>query len=270
MTKVAEASAEHDAVGRLARAETTLAVLRRELEHMQRLATLGTLAAGIAHEMNNILTPVLAYAQLAQSNPADSDLRAKALERTIAGVESVSRIADAILGFARNDDQVERAKVKAQIEAALACLGRDPVRDGVNLVVSVSPEAEVRIGPLALQHVLLNLILNALAALDGKGGEVRITAQRKGAKTRITVADTGPGIPKEVAAKLFEPFVTSHARPGNGGAGGSGLGLAVSKRLIESAGGTIEVSSSPGHGATLTVTLPTFEESNDQQKASRS
>ena len=123
MDKLASRSAEPDVLDRLAKAEEELAALRRELDHSHQLATLGTLTAGIAHEINNILTPVLAYAQLARSNPHDAGLRAKALDRAVAGVESASRITEAVLGFARTEDEAERADVAEVIASSLACLG---------------------------------------------------------------------------------------------------------------------------------------------------
>lgn len=268
MAKVAAASAEQDIVARLQQAENELESLRRELDHTHQLATLGTLTAGIAHEINNILTPVLAYAQLARSNPHDTNLRAKALERAIAGVESAARITEAVLGFARTDLGDDHANILEVIEASLACLARDPARDGINVLVQVAPDALVTIRPLALQQVLLNLTLNALNALKGKPGELRITAQHTDETTRITVADSGPGIPDDVAATLFQPFVSGHA--GNGktatGQGGSGLGLAICKRLIEDSGGTIALddpAAGPG-GACFTIVLPTFCQDQDQ------
>ncbi|MHC4414238.1 MAG: sensor histidine kinase [Planctomycetota bacterium] len=270
MSELAAASAGQDALPRVKQAEAALAALQRELDHTHQLATLGTLTAGIAHEINNILTPVLAYAQLARANPDDTALGAKALERTIAGVESASRITEAVLGFARSDEKaVEKTDVKAVIDASVACLGRDPARDGIELQVEVDNGSQVRIRPLALQQVLLNLMLNAMKALQGRRGELRITSKAGGdGRTEITVADNGPGIPEEVTATLFEPFVSgprcdgeasSRSRPG-----GSGLGLAVCKRLIENAGGTIVVDSSPGCGATFKIQLPTSNGLDDQ------
>jgi signal transduction histidine kinase len=249
-------SVEQDLRTRLERAQTELDSVRRELEHAHALATLGTLTAGIAHEINNILTPVLAYAQLARSTPQDHALCTKAIDRAIAGAESASRITEAVLGFARGDDGGCEAEVDAVVDAALACVGRDPARDGVRVATSLESGLTVRIRPLALQQVLLNLIINAIRAMrQTSGGDLRITARAaEGGSATITITDTGPGIPREIAGRAFEPFVTGH--PGsNGTRSGSGLGLAVSKRLIESAGGTISVESQPGHGASFTIAL---------------
>ncbi len=262
MDDVAAASAEHEAIKRLAEVEGELASLAQQLEHTQQLATLGTLTAGIAHEINNILTPVLAYAQLARANPHDTALGTKALQQAIAGVESASRITEAVMGFAKADAHGDHTDVAEVVEASLACLGRDLARDGIELDLCLQTNVEVRIRPLALQQVMLNLILNAITALRA-GGELRIAAvSRADGTTRITVSDTGPGIPSGLAGRLFEPFVTGQENPRDRDGrrlGGSGLGLAVCKRLIENAGGSIEASSTPGCGATFTIIIPTYD-----------
>ena len=268
MKDLAAASAGQGALPRLAKAEADLESLRKELDHTHQLATLGTLTAGIAHEINNILTPILAYAQMAKGSPGDADLQAKATDRAIAGVEAASRIIEAVLGFARAEEEAGPANISNVIGSSLACLGRAPERDGIFLTVEADAEAQVRIQPLALQQVLLNLMLNALSALHGHRGELRIdVAERDDGMTQIRVADNGPGIDESVAKTLFEPFVTNRPRRGSddwtGGQGGSGLGLAICKRLIEEAGGTIEVGpgwfeseARSGPGATFTITLP--------------
>ncbi len=271
MTKVSAIAAQ-DVIARLEQAEAELDALRSELDHCHQLATLGTLTAGIAHEINNILTPVLAYAQLARSNPNDTSLRAKALDRAIAGVESASRITEAVLGFARTGDESEQADVADVIDASIACLSRDPVRDGVRLIVEVDADRSVRIRPLALQQVLLNLILNALSVLHGKPGELRIeSTERPDGMTWIRVSDNGPGIPEDIAATLFDPFVTtrSAAKPSPTGHGGSGLGLAVCRRLVENSGGTIvlEPTTADRHGASFLISLPTYVAKPEPKKA---
>ena len=213
---------------------------------------------------------------MAKGNPEDDELQAKALDRAIAGVESASRIIEAVLGFARADDDPGPANVSSVIDSSLACMGRAPERDGVILTVVVDPEAQVRIQPLALQQVFLNLILTALAALHGKRGELRINvAQRNDGTTQISVADNGPGISEKVVETLFEPFVTSRPeRQGGGRSGGSGLGLSICKRLIEDAGGSITVGpgcfesdTASGPGATFRVTLGTFIQDGSQKAA---
>lgn len=247
-----------------------LAVLRAELEHSQRLSTLGILAAGIAHEINNILTPVLAYAQLASSHPQDRPLHEKAIEKAIQGVQTATQITQAMLGFAGNPDQSAIANVSETVKLALDCIGRDPAKDRITLAVTIDPDACVHMRPLALQQVLINLILNAIAVLRSRGGTIAIsTTPTADSKTALRITDNGPGIPKEIAGRLFEPFVThakvagrihsSHAKSGGGGngVGGTGLGLAICRQLIEQASGTITANSSADSGTTFTIVLPT-------------
>jgi len=253
-----------------------LAKITGETNHMERLATLGTLAAGVVHEINNVLTPVLAYAQMAATKPADQALLVKALEKTILGVETATRIADAILGFAGHSDENE-ADVGRVVQASLECLARDPNKDQIAMQIEVQPGTTVRMNPLSLQQVLMNLLLNAHAAMSGehgtghRGGRLTVAAiTRADGTVGIRVSDTGPGIPKEIAGRIFEPFVTSKRAAatgsglgtsgksggGGGGGGGSGLGLAICRRLVEQAGGSITASSVPGQGTTFLVILP--------------
>jgi signal transduction histidine kinase len=250
---------------RLARAESDLAAIQNELEHTQRLATLGTLAAAMAHEINNVLTPALAYAQMAKSNPHDEELMAKVLVKTISGIETAAQIAGAMVGFSTAPEQASTASLDEVLETVRDCLPRRLLK-GVVLSIHAQPGIRVSIRPLALQQVLLNLVLNACKALEGHGGEVAITAvEHEDGTTLITVADTGPGIPETVAASLFEPFVTSRRTAAEGGraiaqkSGGAGLGLAVCKHLVSQAGGSIAVASKPGRGATFRIVLPTAD-----------
>ena len=234
--------------------------LKNELEHAQRLATLGVLAAGVAHEINNILTPVLAYAQLASSNPDDKQLHTKALERAASGVQSATQITQAMLGFAASGDQTDVANVHEALKSALDCIARDPAKDRIKLKIEVPQSLVVNIRPLALQQVFMNLILNAVSAMRGRGGTitVRSSPDRDG-MTRLEVSDTGPGIPSDIAGRLFEPFPHSRGRGGftrSKEKGGTGLGLSICRRIIEEASGSITASSSPGSGTTFSFYLP--------------
>ncbi len=252
-TTTAEEALEH-----IEHASGTLSSLHGDMEQVHRLATLGTLAASIAHEINNILTPVLGYAQLAKSDPSDVDLQAKALDRAIAGVEATSAIVDAILGFARPDKQDQPARISDVLDAALTCLARKPEKDGVRLHMDVDPSFAVQMRAVSLQQVLINLLLNAFTALSGKRGEVYVSVvEIESRMMQITIADTGPGIPPEIQRTLFEPFVTTNQS--NAPRQGSGLGLAVCKQLIQAAGGTITVQTKLGQGTAFTLRLPTAD-----------
>lgn len=267
-------------------------------EHLERLATIGTLAGLIAHEFNNILTPVVSYAQLALSNPDDRELTAKALQRALDGSEKAAAIAHMILGFSRaehpapadvsgasvagcstwNDSRRNGVPVQAVVSecvnAALACMVRDPKHDGIRLQTHIEPDARAAIRPVALQHVLLNLLLNARHAMLPRGGALSITAGPRAVdgKLEISIADSGIGMSGDQLANLFTPFRTTKSIQQNantmasklraGGveverrSGGTGLGMTVCKRLVEEAGGYLAVRSSPGQGTTVQIVLP--------------
>jgi C4-dicarboxylate-specific signal transduction histidine kinase len=229
--------------------------VRAGLMHSHRLATLGTIASIIAHEYNNILTPVISYGQLALASPEDQELMKKAVQKAVSGAERAASISNSLLGFAREADQEHVADIQEVVRDTIMCLGRDPKKDGVDLVVDV-PEVKVSIPPVNLQQVLMNLVLNAMQAMKGRGrGSITITGRVDGAAVRVDVTDTGPGIPGEVSERLFEPFVT-HSHANNPTRKGTGLGLWICRDLIQSIGGEIEVESVQGKGTTFHLTLP--------------
>ena len=241
--------------------------VRDGLTRSHRLATLGTIATIIAHEYNNILTPVVSYAQLALANPHDHELMHKAIEKALHGAERAARISSSLLGFARDDDEPAVAPLPAVVHETLACLGREPRRDGIELQLEL-PEISLAISPLNLQQVLLNLILNARKVMRKRGGRLTVRAHvlPDGQHARIDVADTGPGIPPELLETLFEPFVTHETPPQPGEEPdpafdneqhkGTGLGLCICRDLVNKADGSIAVDSTPGEGATFHITLP--------------
>ena len=251
-----------EAAMQLHEAQSALGAVQSDLEHTQRLATLGLMAAGVAHEINNILTPAMAYAQLAMSNPADQALQTKAIDKAFRAIHTATKIAQAMLGFsgAAGDDRV--ANISQVMQSALDCLGRDPAKDRIRLTVKVDPNALVGIPPLALQQVLLNVLLNACTAMRKRGGDLTICSiERADGTTMITVADTGPGIPDDVVGNIFQPFFSTRRVNGTAdsrtSSGGSGLGLAICRKLVEESNGTIAAKSEPGKGTTLTIVLPT-------------
>lgn len=236
--------------------EAQLQQVREGLSQSHRLATLGTIATIIAHEYNNILTPMISYAQLALANPDDAALSRKALEKALGGAERAAHISSSLLGFARDEPGQTQADLPQVVQESLACLGREPKRDGITLTLDV-PEARVAMNPLELQQVLLNLVLNARKAMR-RGGALRITGEVNDGQVELHVADTGPGIPAGIRDRLFEPFVTHnvHDTPEPGEQKGTGLGLCICRDLVTRAGGTIDVTSEPGAGATFHLRLP--------------
>jgi len=260
--------------------------LQTNLNQQQKLATLGMVTAVIAHEFNNILTPMISYTTYALGDKADEALKKKALERALAGAERMANISKSLLGFARGDESTS-ADVKKCVSETLACLSRDLSKDGITLTLEITDSLCVAMNAGQLQQVLMNLIVNARAAMvaakqqrpaateDGFSGAMKMI--RAGVKrlavraydlghaaerrmVQIRVEDTGPGIAPEILPKIFDPFFTTKATPGeNGqsqGGGGTGLGLTICKELITQAGGTIRVESEPGRGTAFILELP--------------
>ncbi len=166
-----------------------------------------------------------------------------------------------MLGFAREADEQHVARLPQVIDDAIACLARDPRKDGIDLTIDV-PDILLAISPLNLQQILLNLVLNARQAMRRHGGSLRITAKAEGSLVHIDVVDTGPGIPPEIIDRLFEPFVTQRGGPNRdpNEPKGTGLGLCICRDLVRNAGGSISVDSPPGQGATFHIRLPRAED----------
>ena len=257
---------------RLADAERRLDELRVQLMESQRLAAIGTVAAVIAHEFNNLLTPVVSYAQYAlssaESDAPDMALIKKALAKAYKGSTKAGRVCSSMLGLARGEGEPSVVCVRTLVEETLLVLARDPQKDGIALRVQVQPGLHAVGDPIQFEQVLLNLLINARHAMLGRGGSLTVKASGFGGEARLQVIDTGPGIPPEIAEQIFEPFFTTK-RPGQSPANvrrrpgsheeqatGSGLGLAVCKEIVERHGGRISVTSAVGRGTTFDVYLP--------------
>jgi len=252
--------------------------LELELARRHRLATLGTIAGSIAHEFNNILTPVLSYAQLALAAPHDAELAKKALRKTVEGTERAAKIANSLLGFVRPDDGTSGADVASVINETIACLARHPEKDGIKVSVHADRSHRVAMDSVDLHQVLLNLVLNAIEAIKPQRGEIQITCDEVECSTwntgsgatgpagaspqrivQIVVRDSGRGMPAVVQELLFEPFFTTASE--RSADRGTGLGLTICQRLVQKADGEISVASEPGLGTEFSILLPALHES---------
>ncbi len=243
-------------------AQQQLSLLREQVMQTQRLATIGTISAVIAHEFNNILTPVISYAQYAlqsaESDKPDLELIKKALSKSFAGATKAGRICSSMLGLARGESDRGAVNLQLLIDETLLVLARDPQKDGIALRVQVHPDLKVMGDAVQLEQVLLNLLINARQAMLGKGGSITIRAMPSddGAGVKLTIADTGPGIAEKNLEKIFEPFFTTKGTVRRGESRGTGLGLAICREIIDHHNGQIAVQSELGRGTTFTLTLP--------------
>jgi signal transduction histidine kinase len=236
--------------------------VREQLTESQRLATIGTIAAVIAHEFNNLLTPIVSYSQFAltsaESDQPDMELIKKALSKAFGASTKAGKICQSMLGLARGQTQFSHVEVQQLVDEVLLVMARDPQKDGLALRVQIQPDLKVCGDPVQLEQILLNLLINARQAMLGKGGSITIRAQEiEGEKAvRIQVIDTGPGIPEKLLPKIFEPFFTTKGTAKKGESKGTGLGLAICKEIVEHHKGRIEVQSTVGKGTTFGIVLP--------------
>ena len=241
----------------LAQKEQENAALKSQNLQLQALANLGSATAMIAHEINNLLTPLTSYAGLAVQNPGDRALVAKVLDRTTRNCQRAAKIMESLLGMANGQrQQQEEVHVKALVEEVFTGLCRDFTKDGITVDVRVPDDLRLYCVPVQIQQVLMNLVLNARDAMLGRGGVLQIEASGTDHCVDITVHDSGDGISPENLKNIFRPFFTTKtekARP----AGGSGVGLAFCRRIVEAHGGRIDVESQVSKGSTFRVRLPT-------------
>ncbi len=245
--------------------QSELDVLREQLTESQRLATVGTIAAVIAHEFNNLLTPIASYCQMALNSidqkKEDPELTHKALTKSIHHAMRAGKICSSMLSLVRGERENRTVRIQTLIDETLSVLARDPRKDGIALRIQIQPELQIKGDPVQLEQVLLNLLINARQAMLGeersRGNSITIKADKADDDhIRISVSDTGPGIEAANLAKIFDPFFTTKTDPKPGEHRGSGLGLHICKQIIEVHGGTIDVDSTPGRGTTFGLLLP--------------
>jgi signal transduction histidine kinase len=240
-------------VTELTAANGALAAARASLVRSEKLATVGRLAAGVAHEIGNPLGAVSGYAELARARlPPDADPRiGDALERIAAAAERIDRIVRDLLDFARPTTlEVLPVGLESAVDAAVRLAAVQSRFKGVDVVLDLPSDLPpVLADERHLSQVVLNLLLNAGDAMEGKG-QVAVGARRRGGLVELTVSDTGPGITAQDLPRVFDPFFTTK-EPGQG----SGLGLSICHSIVESMGGTIDATSPPGGGAAFVVRL---------------
>jgi len=232
--------------------------LKLELEELGHLANMGIAGYMIAHEINNLLTPIGTYAGLALENPDDVELGKKALNKAVQNCKRASKIMESILTLANGRDQEkENCRLLELVREVFAYLVRDFSKDGIKVDILIAANLQVWAVPAQIQQVLMNLILNAREAMLKGGGILRIKAEQGADAVEITLSDTGCGIEPSDLEEIFEPFFTTK-RMGNSPSGrpGCGLGLAFCKKVVETHGGTISVESKPREGSTFKIVLP--------------
>jgi len=234
----------------------TLQETQQELLHKEKLASMGQLAAGVAHELNNPLATILLYTNIVYKDTAEGDARREDLQIVIGETNRCKVIVRNLLDFARQNEVLARpTDINRLVRDVIA--KRPPQTEGpvVQIVLDLDPQVPViEADPLQLEQVLINLVDNGVEAMECTGGgtlTLHTEAAPLGQGVRVSVRDTGMGISEENRAKLFTPFFTT--KPVGSG---TGLGLAIVYGIVKMHGGQIQVQSEEGQGTTFTITLP--------------
>lgn len=232
--------------------------LQSQIIQIQALANIGRASCMIAHEINNLLTPLASYAALALKNRDDKSLAEKALERTVRNCERASKIMESMLAMAHGQRQEKKnAQLITLVEEIFTCLCRDFTKDGITVEIRIPEDLIIWAVPVQIQQVLMNLILNAYDAMLPRGGILTIKATDRADFVHIEVADTGSGIEPADLENIFESFFTTKIdKDSRFEYSGSGLGLAYCKKIIDAHDGHISVESKPAKGSTFKIALP--------------
>lgn len=228
----------------------------QELAHHQRLETIGTLTSSIAHEFNNLLTPIMGYSILVLEHLPEEDSESydnmlEIYNASRKAKEIISRLSD--LSRKNPSSAFQDISPDALVQRALTVTApARPKQVEVETHLDCA-QAVLRCNELQISQMLLNLILNAFQAMEAAGGLLTISTAARAGAVLLQVEDTGPGIPPEVQEKMFEPFFTTKET-----GKGTGLGLAIVRQVVEDHRGTIEVTSAPGQGTRFTLSFPLY------------
>ena len=226
------------------------------LAEAQKLEVVGSLTAGVAHDFNNVLGAVRAFAELAQHDLGPDDTRREDLDEVIRASERGAALTPQLLSFVHRGSGVQRHVDMNKVLQRSSKMLQRLVGTAVRLDVRASAQALVVLAdPISIEHVLLNLAANARDAINGAGALSfslqYIEGDDSRQAARLVVSDSGSGMSAATCAKIFEPFFTTKPL-----GAGTGLGLATSKAIIDRLGGTISVTSTVGEGTVFTIDLP--------------
>ena len=233
-----------------------IAVLQQQLMETQKLSSVGALASSITHEFNNILMTVINYAKMGLRHQ-DPKTRERSFEKILAAGQRAAKITTGMLSYARRQaDRREAVELKAIVEDVLVLVEKDLQVHRIGWNFNCQGDPWVLVNANQIQQVILNLIINARQAM-GDGGQLLLSigADADAQMGEIRVADSGPGIPPAQLRQIFEPFFSTKDRDEQG-QGGTGLGLALCRDVMESHKGRIRVESTVGKGTTFTLKLP--------------
>jgi len=224
--------------------------LQAEVRRSERLAALGRLVAGMAHEIRNPLNSIRGFSQYLKSRFASDTPEGNAVDVIVREVDRLNRVITELLDFSRpREPRTQELSLNEVVRSTIVLVEREAARQGITVMTELEQSGAFVMGNGdALKQLLLNLILNSFQAM-ADGGVLTIRTEIFGGRFCLSVSDTGPGIEEADQEKIFEPFYTTTDS-------GTGLGLAIVHRIVLDHGGDIRLESTPGKGTTFTVRFP--------------
>jgi signal transduction histidine kinase len=237
---------------RLADTEEVLTDLQEQLYRTERFSMLGELLAGVAHELNNRIAPILVYSQMLQqsTNNEKDGKRVRVIEESAMGAKA---ILETVLSYSRPDEKKQEPVNLNQVMRETLVMTEYKLRNhGIDLCLDLSPEIPpIRVNEKRIAQIFLNIMNNAIHAMEHSGGKLTIRSAYDRDNIKFAFSNSGAGIPAEISGKIFEPFFTTK-EPGKG----TGLGLSLSRRYAEEHGGRIYLERSTSDETTFIVEIP--------------
>jgi signal transduction histidine kinase len=233
--------------------------LKKRIDECQRMTALGELVSTTTHEFNNVLMTIINYAKMGMRHD-DKETRDKAFDKINTAGARAAKITNAVLGMARNrGENFESTNIAKLIDETMVLLEREMAKYRIAVEMEIDETApEVAAIGNQIQQVLMNLLINARQAmLDGGRLVIRLQQNKETKTVDLSVRDYGTGMTPETMHKIFQPYYSTKDGPDESGKGGTGLGLATCKNIIEAHGGKIRVESTVGKGTCFTLKFPT-------------
>ncbi len=261
------------------KAEEENRLLETHLRQAQKMESIGTLAGGIAHDFNNILSAVIGFTEMAQEDAGPQSLIYGNLQQVLDAGARARELVKQILTFSRQSEQTFKpVQLKRVVKEAMKLM-RASLPTTIEIEAALNSDAAVLADPTRIHQVIMNLGANALHAMQAHGGTLTVTLEQlqltshqtaaypniaPGAFMKLTISDTGPGIPDDILDRIFDPFFTTKEK-----GEGTGMGLAVVHGIIESHSGSIRVQNRTPQGVRFEILLPVIKQADQPLQATK-